>query len=113
MMMELLSVESPRQPRPMFMAERRVLAYPGQRWAYVSQWRSAVLSRLSRQSGFITAWVLTTPETDEVTIMSQWSTEDDYRAWCRSYTRCQVHAHIGGLVREHVSERGRYITVNG
>ena len=111
-MMELLSTESPRSPRPTFMAERRVLAYPGQKQVYVARWRSAVLSRLERQSGFVTAWVLTTPETDEVIIMSQWTSEDEYRAWCRSYIRFQAHAHIGGLVREHLSERGRYITAS-
>lgn len=112
-LMELLDTELPRRKPQVFAVKRCLVLRPNCKQEYIRRWQAAVLPRLQRRKGFITAWTLTSAFSDEITIMSQWETETEYRAWHRSHIRCQVYAHIGGLVSKHVSEEGFYLAGQG
>jgi len=89
----------------MFIATRKIQVQPGRKQDFVDTWHAAIGTRLKRQKGFVTAWLLTSKNDDEVMVMSQWRTEADHRNWRRSETYRQVHAHIGGLMRERLGDK--------
>lgn len=89
----------------MYVATRKIQVQPGRKQDFIQVWHSAIGSRLKRQPGFITAWLLTSPHDDEVMIMSQWQTQRDHSAWRTSELYRQVHAHIGGLTLQRLGDR--------
>lgn len=89
----------------MFVATRKIQVQPGRKQDFVDTWHSAIGARLKRQKGFITAWLLTSKNDDEVMIMSQWEDEASHTYWRRSETYRQVHSHIGGLTRQRLGDK--------
>lgn len=89
----------------MFLATRKLRVQHNRKREFVEIWHKAIGTRLARQPGFITAWLLTSANDDEVLVMSQWHTEADHRAWRKSTTYRQVHAHIGGLLRDRIGDK--------
>jgi heme-degrading monooxygenase HmoA len=92
-----------------FLATRKVRTEPGKKREYVEMWHSAIGARLKQQPGFITAWLLTSHNDDEVMVMSQWETEKAHHAWRTSDLYRQVHSHIGGLVRDRIGDKNYHI----
>ncbi len=95
----------------MFLATRKLRIRHGQKQQFVDTWNKAIGTRLQRQPGFITAWLLTSHNDDEVLVMSQWESEADHQTWRTSDTYRQVHAHIGGLLRERIGDKNYSIEV--
>ncbi len=89
----------------MFIATRKVQVQPGQKQDFIETWHNAIGTRLKRQQGFITAWLLTSKNDDEIMIMSQWRSEADHTRWRQSDIYRQVHAHIGGLMRARLGDK--------
>lgn len=93
----------------MFLATRRVRVQYGMKREFIEAWQNAIGARLKRQKGFITAWLLTSPNDDEIMIMSQWESEVDYTAWHTSDLYRQVQSHIGGLLRARVGDKNYWV----
>lgn len=89
----------------MFIATRKIEVQPGRKQDFIDVWHAAIGTRLERQPGFITAWLLTSQHDDEVMIMSQWESESAHRRWRQSAAYRQVHAHIGGLMRRRLGDK--------
>jgi heme-degrading monooxygenase HmoA len=89
----------------MFVATRKVQVQPRRKQDFIDVWYAAIGTRLERQPGFITAWLLTSQHDDEVMIMSHWEHEADHRRWRQSDEYRQVHAHIGGLMRRRLGDK--------
>lgn len=89
----------------MFLATRKLRVQHNRKQEFVETWHKAIGARLTRQPGFITAWLLTSHNDDEVLVMSQWETEAHHQAWRKSNTYRHVHAHIGGLLRDRIGDK--------
>ncbi len=89
----------------MFLVTTKIQPQRGKKDAFINAWRSAIGSRLERQAGFITAWVLTSPNDDTVTVMSHWETEASYYRWRNSNAYRQVMPYIGNHIKERLGEK--------
>ncbi|MEO1439818.1 MAG: antibiotic biosynthesis monooxygenase, partial [Chloroflexota bacterium] len=76
---------------------------------FVDAWNRAVQTRMQRQPGYITAWITSSPNDDEIVITSQWESETHYRAWYNSETKMRVMAHIGSYIRQHIGEKTYHV----
>jgi len=103
--MRLGKVNTMSEEPEMFLVTNKVQPQYGKKQEFIDVWRSAVGSRMERQPGFITAWVLTAPNDDTVTVMSQWETEASYYRWRNSAVYRQVMPYIGKLIRERLGEK--------
>ena len=89
----------------MFIAKRIIQVMPGKKREFIDTWHNAVGSRLKRQPGFVSAFLLISPQDDEVIVMSMWRSERYLLNWRKSEMYREVHSHIGGLTRQRLSEK--------
>ncbi|MEM6280707.1 MAG: antibiotic biosynthesis monooxygenase [Chloroflexota bacterium] len=82
-----------------------ILLNRGQKRDFVEAWTRAVHIRMQRQPGYITAWITSSPNDEEITITSQWESEAHYKTWHNSQTKMRVMAHLGRYIRSHEGEK--------
>jgi heme-degrading monooxygenase HmoA len=102
-------VQTNERDKRMFLATRKVRVQYGMKRDFIEAWHNAIGARLKRQPGFITAWLLTSPNDDEIMVMSQWETEADHTAWRTSDTYRQVQSHIGRMLRNRVGDKNYWV----
>lgn len=88
----------------MYVSNRKLKIRFGRKQDFIDMWNTAVGTRLKRQKGFQTAFLLSSPDSDEIVIMTTWDSEADHKIWRASETYRQVITHMGGLTEKRLGD---------